>query len=44
MLVLPARFVDSETAEAMIDAWLTADFSTDPKYQRRLDELEELYG
>jgi ribose 5-phosphate isomerase B len=44
VLVLPARFVDAETAEAMVDAWLAASFNADPKYQRRLDELEELYG
>jgi len=44
VLVLPSRFVDTATAEAMVDAWLAASFNADPKYQRRLDELEELYG
>jgi ribose 5-phosphate isomerase B len=44
VLVLPARFVTPETAAAMVDAWLGAEFKADPKYQRRLDELEELYG
>jgi ribose 5-phosphate isomerase B len=44
VLVLPSRFVDAETAEAMVDAWLAVEFRADPKYQRRLDELEELYG
>jgi ribose 5-phosphate isomerase B len=44
VLVLPARFVDEEQAVVMVDAWLEATFKADPKYQRRLDELEELYG
>ncbi len=44
VLVLPSRFIDSEEAIAATNAWLGAKFQTDPKYQRRLDELEELYG
>jgi ribose 5-phosphate isomerase B len=44
VLVLPARFISQRQAEAMVDAWLNAKFKSDPKYQRRLDELEELYG
>lgn len=44
VLVLPARFVEPDQATAMIDAWLAAEFKADPKYQRRLDELEQLYG
>jgi ribose 5-phosphate isomerase B len=44
VLVLPSRHVDAETAFSMVDAWLAADFKADPKYRRRLDELEELYG
>ena len=44
VLVLPARFVAPDQAAAMTDAWLKAEFKADPKYQRRLDELEELYG
>ena len=44
VLVLPARFIDVDDALAMVDAWLEADFKADPKYRRRLDELEELYG
>ena len=44
VLVLPARFVTSEEAIGMVDAWLGAKFKADPKYRRRLDELEELYG
>ena len=44
VLVLPSRFIDADEAVAALDAWLRAEFKADPKYQRRLDELEELYG
>jgi ribose 5-phosphate isomerase B len=44
ILVLPARQLDTETAFKMVDAWLATEFKADPKYRRRLDELEELYG
>lgn len=44
VLVLPSRFVDYEVAAAAVKAWITAEFNSDPKYQRRLDELEQLYG
>lgn len=44
VLVLPARFVTDYAAFEMVDAWLAAKFKSDPKYLRRLDELEELYG
>jgi ribose 5-phosphate isomerase B len=44
VLVIPARFVESEAAASMVDAFLKAKFNSDPKYQRRLDELEQLYG
>ncbi len=44
VLVIPSRFVDSMTAIDMVDHWLAAKFKADPKYKRRLDELEQLYG
>ncbi len=44
VLVIPARFVDTDETLAMVEAWLKAEFKSDPKYQRRLDELEQLYG
>jgi ribose 5-phosphate isomerase B len=44
VLVIPSRFVDYDQAAAMVDAWLAAAFKADPKYRRRLDELEQLYG
>lgn len=44
VLVLPARYLDAAVAVEAVDAWLGATFNADPKYQRRLDELEHLYG
>lgn len=44
VLVLAPQYVDQETCIKAVDAWLNAKFSKDPKYQRRLDEVEELYG
>lgn len=44
VLVLPADFVSTEEAFGMVDAWLAAEFKSDPKYHRRLDEIEEIYG
>lgn len=44
VLVLPSRYVATEDASEIVEAWLSAKFDRDPKYQRRLDELEELYG
>jgi len=44
VLVLPARFVDQDQAFKMVDAWLEAKFKSEPKYHRRLDEIEDIYG
>lgn len=44
VLVLPARFIDKYQAQAMVDAWLSAEFKTAPKYHRRLDEIEHFDG
>ncbi len=44
VLVLPSQYIVAEDAHELVDAWLQAEFNADPKYQRRLDELEELYG
>jgi ribose 5-phosphate isomerase B len=44
VLVLPAKFIDEDEAVAAVDAWLKTAFDADPKYQRRLDQIEELYG
>ena len=44
VLVLPARFLSFDQSSAMTEAFLAASFKADPKYRRRLDELEQLYG
>ena len=44
VLSLPARFIDQATLEAVADAWLLAPFSGEKRHQRRIDEVEELYG
>lgn len=44
VLVLPARYIGEDEAVKAMDAWLGAEFKADEKYQRRLDEIEELYG
>jgi ribose 5-phosphate isomerase B len=41
ILVLPADFISSHTAVAMIEAWLNAKF-LGGRYQKRLEILEEL--
>jgi ribose 5-phosphate isomerase B len=44
ILVLPSRYITEDEAFAATESWLKASFDRDPKYARRLDELEELYG
>ena len=44
VLVLPADFTDPEEAPRLVELWLGTKFSADPKYHRRVDELEDLYG
>jgi ribose 5-phosphate isomerase B len=44
VLALPARFIDTETALAIVDEWIKAPFSGDERQLRRRDQLEELYG
>lgn len=44
VLCLPARFVTQQEAFKIADAWLAKDFSANPKYQRRITELEDIYG
>ncbi len=44
VLVLPARYISEDDALKAAEAWLEAEFKADPKYQRRLDEIEQLYG
>jgi ribose 5-phosphate isomerase B len=44
VIVLAPRYTDQETALEAVDAWLGTKFSKTPKYERRLEEIERLYG
>jgi ribose 5-phosphate isomerase B len=44
ILCLAQRMTDTETNLDIVDAWLKTDFQKDPKYQRRIDQIEELFG
>lgn len=44
VLVLAPLYTDQETCIEAVDAWLTTEFSHNPKYQARLDQIEQLYG
>jgi ribose 5-phosphate isomerase B len=44
ILVLAPMYTDQVTCLACVDAWLGAKFKAEPKYQRRLDEIEHLRG
>ena len=44
VLSLPERFIDEDTALAIVDAWLDQEFSGEERHQRRIDQIEELYG
>ncbi|MEX0934327.1 MAG: RpiB/LacA/LacB family sugar-phosphate isomerase [Candidatus Saccharimonadales bacterium] len=44
ILTLPSRFISSEEAFKITDVWLKTKFSKAPRHQRRLDEIESLYG
>ena len=44
VLVLAPRYVDPAGCIEIVDVWLKTKFSHNPKYQRRLDQIEELYG
>ncbi len=44
VLCLPARFITTAEAKHITEAWLSTEFSSNPKYHRRIDEVEEIYG
>jgi ribose 5-phosphate isomerase B len=44
VLVLAPLYTSQEDCIAAVDAWLKTEFSKNPKYQARLDQIEELYG
>jgi ribose 5-phosphate isomerase B len=42
VLSIPARFLDTKTAEKIVETWLETPASDDPKYHRRIDEIEDI--
>jgi ribose 5-phosphate isomerase B len=44
ILVLPADMIDTDTALAIVDNFLEQKFSGEERHQRRLDQIEKLYG
>ncbi len=44
ILVLPADFIDQDTAMAVTDDFLQEKFSGEERHQRRLMQIEQLYG
>ncbi len=44
VLVLASDYTTPYVALEAVDAWLDTKFSKNPRYQRRLDQIEELYG
>ncbi len=44
VLVLPADMIDQETALAIVDDFMDQKFSGEERHQRRLDQIEQLYG
>lgn len=44
VLCIPARFLTEQETFAIAEAWLEEEFSANPKYERRLKEIEDIYG
>lgn len=44
VLCIPARFLTQQEAFNIAEAWLEEEFSTHPKYERRIKEIEDIYG
>lgn len=44
ILVLAPLYVDQETCIKAVDTWLKTEFHSNPKYQARLDQIDQLYG
>jgi ribose 5-phosphate isomerase B len=44
VLVLASDYTGEYTALEAVDSWLDTKFSKNPRYRRRLDQIEELYG
>ena len=39
VLVLPARFIDNDTAIAIVEQWLTTPFETGGRHERRIAKI-----
>jgi len=44
VLCLPARYIDTNRAEAIVKVWLGTAFAGAPRFKRRIKELDELGG
>lgn len=44
VLALPARFIDTDKALAIVDEWIQAPFSGDERQLRRREQLDEING
>jgi len=44
VLTLPSRMIDADSAIAITEAWLQEPFSGEERHQRRIDQIEQLYG
>lgn len=44
VLALPSRFIEASEAYKIVDVWLKTPFSKAERYQRRINEIEHLYG
>lgn len=44
VLCIPARYLTQKEAFDIAEAWLEEPFSTNPKYERRIKEIADIYG
>lgn len=44
VLCIPARYLTEKEAFDIAEAWLIEPFSTNPKYERRIKEIADIYG
>lgn len=42
ILVIPVDFIDEQTIDAMVEAFLHTDFSSEEKYTRRIHQIEDI--
>ena len=44
VLCLPARSISEDEAYGIVETWLSTEFSKAPRHQRRIQEIEDIYG